>query len=140
MKEIFKELITNTKKKTWVQYLQDDMIEEKEQVKKGLEFAKLIRRYTDGRVLFENGHFLDAFNHIVHSLHHLARLEVIEQGFYPEATVWNQVKLIEPEIYKLYKEFYKFIPVLLKISCFHDSISLCIFLTSSESKTSYFCL
>ena len=73
-------------------------------LKKGLEFAKLIRRYTDGRVLFENGHFLDAFNHIVHSLHHLARLEVIEQGFYPEATVWNQVKLIEPEIYKLYKE------------------------------------
>jgi len=73
-------------------------------LKKGLEFAKLIRRYTDGRALFENGHFLDAFNHIVHSLHHLARLEVIEQGFYPEATVWNQVKLIEPEIYKLYKE------------------------------------
>ncbi|USK70892.1 nucleotidyltransferase-like protein [Peribacillus asahii] len=73
-------------------------------LKKGLEFAKLIRRYTDGRALFENGHFLDAFNHIVHSLHHLARLEVIEQGFYPEGTVWNQVKLIEPEIYKLYKE------------------------------------
>lgn len=73
-------------------------------LKMGLEFAKLIRRYVDGKELFENGQFLDAFNHVVHSLHHLARLEVIEQGFYPEVTVWNQVKHIESEIYKLYKE------------------------------------
>lgn len=73
-------------------------------LKMGLEFSKLIRRYLDGKMFFENGQFLDAFNHVVHSLHHLARLEVMEQGFYPEVTVWNQVKHIEPEIYKLYKE------------------------------------
>ena len=70
----------------------------------GMEFAKLIRRYMDGKDFFENGHYLDAYNHIVHSLHHLARLEIIEQGFYPEVTVWNQVKHMEPEIYKLYEE------------------------------------
>ena len=73
-------------------------------LKMGLEFSKLIRRYIDGKVFFENGQFLDAFNHVVHSLHHLARLEVMEKGFYPEVTVWNQVKHIEPEIFKLYKE------------------------------------
>lgn len=73
-------------------------------LKMGLEFSKLIRRYTDGKAFFENGQYLDAFNNVVHSLHHLARLEVIEQGFYPEVTVWNQVKHIEPEISKLYKE------------------------------------
>lgn len=73
-------------------------------LKMGLEFSKLIRRYTDGKAFFENGQYLDAFNNVVHSLHHLARLEVIEQGFYPEVTVWNQVKHIEPEIFKLYKE------------------------------------
>ena len=73
-------------------------------LKMGLEFSKLIRRYMDGKVLFENGQILDAFNYVVHSLHHLARLEIIEQGFYPEVTVWNQVKHIEPEIFKLYKE------------------------------------
>lgn len=73
-------------------------------LKMGVEFAKLIRRYMNGKAFFENGHYLDAYNHIVHSLHHLARLAVIEQGFHPEVTVWQQVKQIDPEITKLYEE------------------------------------
>ncbi|MFD2442409.1 nucleotidyltransferase-like protein [Bacillus sp. CGMCC 1.16607] len=73
-------------------------------LKMGLEFAKLIRRYIDGKTFFENNQSLDAFNHVVHSLHHLARLAVIENGFHPEVTVWQQVKQIEPEIFKLYEE------------------------------------
>ncbi|WP_050614074.1 nucleotidyltransferase-like protein [Bacillus testis] len=73
-------------------------------LKKGLEFAKLIRRYTDGKVFFDSEHYMDAYNNIIHSLHHLARLAVIESGFYPEVTVWDQVKHIEPQIYKLYEE------------------------------------
>lgn len=73
-------------------------------LKKGMEFAKLIRRYTDGKSFFDTGHYLDAYNNIVHALHHLSRLEIIERGFYPEVTVWDQVKHIEPQIYKLYEE------------------------------------
>lgn len=73
-------------------------------IKMGLEFAKLIRRYMDGKAFFEHHHYLDAYNHVIHSLHHLARLSVIENGFHPEVTVWNQVRQIEPEIYKLYVE------------------------------------
>lgn len=73
-------------------------------LKIGLEFAKLIRRYLDGKVFFDNKQYLDAYNHVVHALHHLARLAVIENGFHPEITVWNQVKQIEPEIFKLYEE------------------------------------
>ncbi len=73
-------------------------------LKMGIEFAKLIRRYLEGKVFFESNQLLDTYNHIVHALHHLARLEVIDRGFYPEVTVWNQVKQIEPQIYKLYKE------------------------------------
>ncbi|MBY0121884.1 nucleotidyltransferase-like protein [Bacillus sp. S/N-304-OC-R1] len=73
-------------------------------LKMGIEFAKLIRRYMDGKALFENGHYLDTYNHVVHSLHHLARLALIEQGFHPEVTVWQQIKQIEPEILKLYEE------------------------------------
>jgi hypothetical protein len=73
-------------------------------VKIGIEFAKLIRRFMDGKAFFENQQYLDAYNHIVHSLHHLARLSVIENGFHPEVTVWQQVKQIEPEIFKLYEE------------------------------------
>ncbi|MEI5908522.1 nucleotidyltransferase-like protein [Bacillus spongiae] len=73
-------------------------------IKMGMEFAKLIRRYLDGKAFFEAKQYLDAYNHIVHSLHHLARLAVIENGFHPEITVWQQVKQIEPEIFKLYSE------------------------------------
>ena len=58
----------------------------------------------DGKALFEGRLFLDAYNHVVHSLHHLARLAVIENGLHPELTVWHQVKQIEPEIFKLYEE------------------------------------
>lgn len=73
-------------------------------IKMGIEFAKLIRRYVDGKALFENHQYLDAYNHVVHSLHHLARLAIIENGLHPELTVWQQVKHIEPEIFKLYEE------------------------------------
>jgi hypothetical protein len=70
----------------------------------GIEFAKLIKRFTDGKELFETGNLLDAYNNMVHALHHLARLSVIDHGFHPEVTVWNQVRKIEPEIFKLYQE------------------------------------
>lgn len=73
-------------------------------LKKGMEFAKLIRRFVDGKSFFEKSHYLDAYNNIVHALHHLARLEIIDHGFYPEVTVWEQVKHIEPQIFKLYEE------------------------------------
>ncbi|WP_077211027.1 nucleotidyltransferase-like protein [Bacillus dakarensis] len=73
-------------------------------LKMGIEFAKLIRRYLDGKSFFQNQQYLDAYNHVIHSLHHLARLSIIENGFHPEVTVWNQVKQIEPEVYKLYEE------------------------------------
>ncbi|MCD7036411.1 nucleotidyltransferase-like protein [Metabacillus sp. GX 13764] len=73
-------------------------------LKIGLEYSKLIRRYLEGKKFFEAKQFLDAYNHIVHALHHLARLEVIDNGFYPETTVWSQVRQIEPQVYKLYQE------------------------------------
>ena len=47
---------------------------------------------------------MDAYHHVVKSLHHLARLAVIENGLFPEVTVWSQVKKIDPAIYKLYEE------------------------------------
>lgn len=69
-----------------------------------IEFGRLIRRYQEGRVLLRSGDNLDAFNQILHALHHWARLSVIENGYHPELTLWKQVKNIDPEIYKLYDE------------------------------------
>ncbi|WP_078381736.1 nucleotidyltransferase-like protein [Sutcliffiella halmapala] len=91
----------------YIYNLKDKLLDfplEDRKLKIGIEFSKLIRRYLEGKDFFDSKHYLDAYNHIVHSLHHLARLAVIDHGFHPELTVWNQVKKIEPEIYKLYEE------------------------------------
>ena len=73
-------------------------------IKTGIQFSKLIRRYLEGKEFFERGEYLDAYNHVVDSLHHLGRLSVIDSGLYPEVTVWSQVRKIEPAVYKLYEE------------------------------------
>ena len=73
-------------------------------IKTGIQFSKLIRRYLEGKEFFERGDYLDAYNHVIDSLHHLGRLSVIDSGLYPEVTVWAQVKKIEPAVYKLYEE------------------------------------
>ncbi|WP_102347624.1 nucleotidyltransferase-like protein [Bacillus sp. Marseille-P3661] len=70
----------------------------------GIEFSKLISSFSAGRDLYDSKQFLDAYSQMIKSLHFLARLSVIEHGFYPEVTVWNQLKHIEPEVYKLYLE------------------------------------
>ncbi|MBD8071183.1 nucleotidyltransferase-like protein [Bacillus sp. PS06] len=82
----------------------EEFPQQERKIKMGMEFGKLIRRYQDGKAFFEMGHYLDAYNNVIHALHHLARLAVIENGLHPEVTVWNQVRQIDPEIYKLYEE------------------------------------
>ena len=73
-------------------------------IKTGIQFSKLIRRYLEGKEFFERGDYLDAYNHVVDSLHLLGRLSVIDSGLYPEVTVWSQVKKFAPAVYKLYEE------------------------------------
>ncbi|MED4533114.1 nucleotidyltransferase-like protein [Metabacillus fastidiosus] len=73
-------------------------------LKISIEYGKLLRKHSEGKNFFEANQLHDAYNHIVHALQHLARLEVIDRGLYPETTVWNQVKRIDPQIYKLYTE------------------------------------
>lgn len=73
-------------------------------IKTGMQFSKLIRRYLEGKEFFERGDYLDAYSHVVDSLHHLGRLSIIDSGLYPEVTVWAQVKKIAPAVYKLYEE------------------------------------
>lgn len=73
-------------------------------LRKVIEFAKLIKSYRECKGFYESQQYLDSFSEMVNSLHYLARLSVIEKGFHPEVTVWNQVKRIEPEVHKLYEE------------------------------------
>lgn len=75
------------------------------QVKLGVEFAKMIRRYEESKVSFDARDYFDAYNHMIEVLHHLARQAIIQQGCYPEVTVWNQLKGYNVEVYNLYEKF-----------------------------------
>lgn len=70
----------------------------------GIEYARLVCHREAGKSLYKTKNYLDAFHHMLQALSHQARLSVIEKGFFPEVTVWKQVKYIEPETYKLYQE------------------------------------
>lgn len=70
----------------------------------GLEFAELIRKYTEGKVFFKKEQFFHAYYHAVYALYHLGKMAVIENGFLPDSAIWRQIKQIEPEILKLYEE------------------------------------
>lgn len=82
-----------------------DFPSEKRDLRKAIEFGKLVKSYSEAKDLYETEEYKDANSKILYSLHYLARLAVIEKGYYPEVTVWSQVKQIDLEVYKLYEEF-----------------------------------
>lgn len=77
---------------------------DKRNLRKAMEFGKLVKSYNEVKELYDSNQLKDAYSRMLHSLHYLARLAVIEKGHHPEVTLWNQVKQIDPEVYKLYEE------------------------------------
>lgn len=75
-----------------------------QELKMGIELSRLVRSCAEGKKFYEQENYLDAYHHVVTSLHHLARLAVIEKGLFPEVKVWGQVKKIDPAVFKLYEE------------------------------------
>ena len=92
------EFITHLKKEL------DEFPERGRKIRMGIEFARLTRRYLEGKVFYDQQNYLDAYTELVDSLHHLARLAIFERGMHPEVLVWKQVKVLDPAIYKLYDE------------------------------------
>jgi hypothetical protein len=72
-------------------------------IRMGLEFGKLVKRFFEGKDLFNKGHYLDAYYQMLHCLRYFARLSAIEKGCRPELTLWNRVKDTDPEVYKIYE-------------------------------------
>ena len=68
------------------------------------EFTKLVRRYLEAKELLKKGSFLDSLYRVHQSLHHSARLAVLEVGEEPDLLLWEQVKEIDSSVYKLYEE------------------------------------
>lgn len=82
----------------------EDFPTKKRKLKLAMEFAKLTRNYSEAKDLYVSNHYLDAYSKVLSSLHSLGRLAIIEQGYHPEVVVWNQIRQIDPEVYKLYEE------------------------------------
>lgn len=78
---------------------------ENRKLRKAIEFGKLIKTYNEVKALIASGNHKDAHSRVLYSLNYLARLAVIEKGYYPEVTVWDQIKKFDIEVYKLYEEF-----------------------------------
>ncbi len=68
------------------------------------EFASFLRTYLLSKQYMMDGDLLDAYNHILEALHHWAHIVLIEEGMYPEITVWKQIRKVNPGVYKLYEE------------------------------------
>ncbi|MEK8132265.1 nucleotidyltransferase-like protein [Paenibacillus filicis] len=69
-----------------------------------IEFSKFLRSYLQSKDYLIGEHLLDAYNNILEALQHWARIVIVEAGYHPEVTVWSQVRLINPGVYKLYEE------------------------------------
>nr|WP_238357684.1 nucleotidyltransferase-like protein [Cohnella zeiphila] len=68
------------------------------------EFSQFAKTYLQSKQDLKDGQILDAYSHILASLHHWAHIALIEEGMHPELTVWVQMRNVNPGIYKLYEE------------------------------------
>lgn len=72
--------------------------------KRFAEFSGFLRTYLQAKQDLEDNNILDAHSHVMAALHHWAHIVLIEEGLYPELTVWKQIRRVHPGVYKLYEE------------------------------------
>ncbi|MFC5530834.1 nucleotidyltransferase-like protein [Cohnella yongneupensis] len=68
------------------------------------EFSKFVRTYLQAKQDIRDGQVLDAYSNILSSLHYWAHIALIEAGMHPELTVWEQLRSVNPGVYKLFEE------------------------------------
>lgn len=69
-----------------------------------LEFSRFLKLYLEAKHYMGEGHIMDAYDSVIHSLHHWARIELIERKIRPQANVWEQVRGLNTAVHKLYEE------------------------------------
>lgn len=68
------------------------------------EFSCFLKTYVEAKRWLSDGQVIDAYQCILKSLKHWARIVVIEKGIPPERTVWTQIRDMDRAVYKLYEE------------------------------------
>ncbi|WP_134699865.1 hypothetical protein [Ammoniphilus sp. YIM 78166] len=69
-----------------------------------VEYSRLVSAYMEAKEYLKEGHLLDSYNSIHQSLQHWAKLVIMEVGERQGMTVWEQLREIDPSVYKLYEE------------------------------------
>jgi hypothetical protein len=69
-----------------------------------LEFSHFLCLYLESKHHLFEGHYMDAYHSVTDSLHHWARIELIERGIRPDSNVWEQVRGLNTAVHKLYEE------------------------------------
>ncbi|GIP30417.1 hypothetical protein J23TS9_55470 [Paenibacillus sp. J23TS9] len=68
------------------------------------EFSQFLCIYVEAKRNMQSGYVIDAYQCVLDSLKHWARIELIERGVLPDKAVWEQVKELNTAIHKLYEE------------------------------------
>ncbi|WP_239618420.1 nucleotidyltransferase-like protein [Cohnella mopanensis] len=68
------------------------------------EFSQFVRSYLQAKQDLRDGQVLDAYSNVLASLHYWAHIALVEEGMHPELTVWEQMRRVNPGIYKLFEE------------------------------------
>ncbi|MCM3786378.1 nucleotidyltransferase-like protein [Neobacillus mesonae] len=68
------------------------------------EFSQFLRTYLDAKRSIKDGEVIDAYQSVLSSLNHWARIVVIEKGISPERALWTQIRDMDRSVYKLYEE------------------------------------
>jgi hypothetical protein len=68
------------------------------------EFSRFVRTYLQAKQDLKDGQILDAYSNALSSLHYWAHIALVEEGMHPELTVWEQIRRVNPGIYKLFEE------------------------------------
>lgn len=68
------------------------------------EFSRFIIACLSAKRDLQNGQILDAYSNVLSALHYWAHVALVEQGMLPERSVWEQMRSVNPGIYKLFEE------------------------------------
>jgi hypothetical protein len=68
------------------------------------EFSRFVETCVQAKQDMKEGRVPDAFSHIVASLHHWAQIVLVEEGLHPGRRMWEEIRRVNPGIYKLFEE------------------------------------
>jgi hypothetical protein len=68
------------------------------------EFSRFASCFMQCKLHLQEGHVLDAYSLILEALCHWAKIALLEEKVQPGALLWEQVRTVNPGVYKLYEE------------------------------------